>query len=98
MKNEEKNGLFPPFSKPLRAEFKDSDEWGKLMEQTRYVLPGWEVAPTVPLMELWLERLNISKHLYIDSMQTSLKEWLDLNQDWPLRAFVGLLLEYKSCN
>ena len=84
-----------PTSNP-KAEFKDSAEWDKMLENTKYVMPAWEVMPTVENMELWLERLNISKRLYVDSMQTSLKDWIGLNQNWPLRAFVGLLLEYKT--
>ena len=98
MKNEEKNGGNTPFLLHLKSEFKDSDEWEKMIESTKYVLPGWEVLPTILLMELWLERLNISKRLYIDHMQTNLKDWIKLNPEWPLRSWVGLLLEYKLCH
>ena len=80
---------------PPKSEFKDSAEWDKMLESTRYVMPSWDVMPTVENMELWLERLDISKRLYVERTQTSLKDWVALNPGWPLRAFIGLLLEDK---
>ena len=78
-----------------KAEFKDSAEWDKMLESTRYVMPAWDVMPTVENMELWMDRLDKSKRLYVDRTQTSLKDWVALNPSWPLRAFIGLLLEDK---
>ena len=96
MKTEEINGVFPPFYSGPKSEFKDSAEWDKMLAKTRYRMPGWEVMPTIQSMELWLDRLDINKRVYVDQTQTSLKDWVILNPGWPLRAFVGLLLEFKK--
>lgn len=95
MKTEPENGGNMPLSKPLKSDFKDSDEWERLCEKTRYVLPAWDVSATVENIRVWLNRLDVKESDYREAMQTSIADMLKLNPAWPLRAFVGLLLEYR---
>lgn len=95
MKTDSENGANTPLSNPLKADFYDSAEWERLCERTRYVLPGWSVSATKENIRLWLNRLDIKEADYREAMQTSIADVIELNQDWPLRAFVGLLLEFK---
>ena len=74
----------------------DSGHWEDLAEKMMpYRLPEWSVRPTIQLMKEWMKRLGIREVIYMESMNTSLKTWIRLNPTWPLRAFVGVLLEYK---
>lgn len=93
--NEQKNGQNMPLSKQLKAEFYDDAEWTRLCEKTRYVLPAWSVLPNIDNIRIWLNRLGIRDVDYREAMQTSIQDMLRLNETWPLRAFVGLLLEFK---
>ena len=95
MKIEQNNGVNTPLSNPLKADFYDSAEWERLCERTRYVLPDWSVYATKENIRLWLNRLEIKEADYREAMQTNIDDMLALNPTWPLRAFVGLLLEFK---
>lgn len=95
MKNTENNGEFLPFSKPLKSEFKDDMYWQELCEKTSYVLPKWEAVATPENIRVWLNRLEIREVDYREAMQTSIHDMLRLNPTWPLRAWAGILLEYK---
>jgi hypothetical protein len=95
MKTDSENGGNTPFVNFMKAEFKDSAEWERLCEKTRYVLPAWEVVATVDNFRVWLNRLDIKEADYRDAMQTKIADMILLNPGWPLRAFVGLLLECK---
>lgn len=93
--NDQNNGGFLRFSETLRAEFFDDAEWLRLCDRTRYILPDWSVSPTRENIRLWLNRLDIREVDYREAMQTSVADMIELNPTWPLRAFVGLLLEYR---
>ena len=95
MENTENNGQFTPLSNPLKSEFRDSALWEELCEKTRYVLPKWEAVATPENIRIWLNRLEIREVDYREAMQTSVQDMIRLNPTWPLRAFVGQLLEYK---
>jgi len=84
----------------LRKDFKDDAYWLDLIKNSRTQckqLPAYGWPPTLTNMRLWLRRLDISKKEYLDATgYTSLDDFIRLNPDWPLRAFVGLLLEYHA--
>lgn len=82
------------------AEFSDSGEWRKLAERHlgRYRLPGWDVPCTEQEMAVWLDRLNISKSEYMDFLNTSFQDWVKMNPDWPLRAWIGMVSEFVTYN
>jgi hypothetical protein len=45
-------------------------------------------------MEVWLRRLGIRRHTYLRvTGERTLSDFGRANPDWPLRAWVGLLLE-----
>ncbi len=95
MEIEQNNGGNMPLSKPLKSEFADDVQWQELCEKTRYVLPAWDVVPTLENIMVWLNRLEINEKVYREDVQTSVTDMIALNPTWPLRPFVGLLLEYK---
>ena len=95
MKTEQNNGVFLPLSKPMKAEFTDDAHWQELCEKTRYVLPALDFLPTAENIRVWLNRLEIKEADYREAMQTSVADMIAMNPTWPLRAFVGLLLEYR---
>jgi hypothetical protein len=82
----------------LKTEFKESEYWDSLAEiyLSRYTLPKWSEKPTIPSMELWLDRLDIPKKKYEAYINTSLSDLISLNQTWPLRAHIGMFMEYKQ--
>ena len=79
----------------MKTDFADIPHWNELAAKQRYSLPGWDKPCTVEKMELWLDRLNISKALYKQRTNTTLEEFIELNPEWPLRAFIGLMMEDK---
>lgn len=95
METEQINGGNMRFSEQMKAEFCDDVVWQELCDKTRYVLPKWDVEATPDNIRVWLNRLEIKEGDYREAMQTSIKDLIELNQTWPLRAFVGLLLESK---
>lgn len=93
--NEQNNGVFVQFSKPMKTDFRDGAGWELLCDKTRYILPDWSVSPTKENIRIWLNRLEIKEADYMEAMQTNIEDMIALNPTWPLRAFVGLLLEFK---
>jgi len=78
----------------MRTDFTDSDHWQELAKKhlTSYDLPNWHEQCTVEKMELWCDRFDLN---YEQIMNTTHQEFMELN-GWPLRAFVGLLLEQRD--
>lgn len=78
----------------MRTEFTDSDYWQELAKRhlTRYDLPKWHEVCSIEKMEIWCDRLDLN---YEQITNTSHQEFIELNKDWPLRSFVGLLLKQK---
>jgi len=78
----------------VRTNFSDSGLWEELAKQylTSYDLPPWAEPCTAGKMELWCDRLDLN---YEQITNTTHQEFIELN-GWPLRAFVGLLLEQKQ--
>lgn len=75
----------------------DRDRWFRLAYDRRLRLPEWSARVTLRQMESWLHRLGIEGKSYYDwSGYTALAAWPKANPTWPLRAFVGLLLEAKD--
>lgn len=87
-------------NKSLRseAEFSDALDWRKMAEKhlSRYILPDWGVPCTEDGMSLWVDRLNISKSEYMTYLNTSFQDWMGMNPDWPMRAWIGLMCEFKD--
>jgi len=57
-------------------------------------MPGKHSPCTPPLMKRYLSRLKIPTKLYLNwAAETDLSQFSQRNPNWPLRAWVGLLLE-----
>jgi len=81
----------------LRRDFLDAGEWDCLAQAAGIRLPQWHQAPTPGAVERWLRRLGVSFASYREySGDTTLATFSRLNPDWPLRAWVGMLLEGLS--
>lgn len=78
------------------ASFTDAKHWSALAEKhiTRFNLPSWDVPCTEVDMELWTGRLDLSQEELIAYTNTDCEDWIAMNPGWPLRAFIGILLEY----
>ena len=79
----------------LRTTFTDSEHWLELAQRhlKSYDLPKWPEECSTDKMELWLARFDLDEKDYLKLTNTTLEEFRKLNPDWPMRAFVGLLLE-----
>jgi len=78
----------------LRNNFADDWYWMELCKRAGYNLPHWGTVATKGKLTTWIHRLGISYEDY-EKDQGKLQSIIDDNPDWPLRSFVGLMLEYK---
>jgi len=58
-----------------------------------YALPSWEEPCTLSRMRLWLDRLSLPQTWYKNTYKTSLDEFMELNPEWGLRAWLMTVLE-----
>lgn len=81
----------------LKQKFNDSAYWNELAEKhlPAFNLPAWNTPCTPGQMAIWLERLDFTEKQYQKHTNTSLKEFIELNPTWPLRAFIGTILEWR---
>ena len=78
----------------LRRDFAEESVWLELARSRGIRLPPYGVATTPGQMEKFLRKLNLSTEWYREwSGFPTLAVWPEHNPTWPLRAFVGLLLE-----
>lgn len=78
-----------------RRDFHDTKLWDKLARDRNIKLPMWHIGPTAVKMRKWLIKLGITETEYFDWFGGKvLMEFSRDNNKWPLRAWVGLLLEY----
>lgn len=82
----------------MKADFKDSERWDDMYSSMlgRYTSPKWSKPCVVEDMELWLERLNLTVSEYEEKTNTSLADFIKLNPEWPLRAWIGTAMELKQ--
>jgi len=72
----------------------DAANWTELASKRGLRLPSSKTRCTRGGMEKWLRRLGLSTDWYREYTGfRSLSEWIAANPDWPLKAFVGLMLE-----
>src|SRR4051794_34907534 len=78
----------------LRRDFADRPEWERLASAYGVRQPAWSEPVTVSAIRRWCKRLGISTEVYREWWSSaSLGEFARQNPDWPLRAWLGLLLE-----
>jgi len=80
----------------LRIDFFDSGYWELLANKhlPSHDLPDWHESCQAENMAIWMHRLDLDDYETITN--TTNEEFIQLNKDWPLRAFIGLLLEHKD--
>lgn len=79
----------------LRKDFADSDHWSELSRKLYIHLPRFGSRASDEDMRRWLRKFRVTEADYLSA--TGYKELGDfrtLNPDWPLRAWVGILMEY----
>ncbi len=80
----------------LRNDFLDSRAWDEMANKLPYRQPDWHESCSREAMLWLLECFDLTEKGYIRLTKTTLDEFMSLNPDWPLRAFVGLLLEHHE--
>lgn len=75
----------------------DADHWDRLAAVClpRHNLPRWDVPCSPEAMERWIDRLDLTEKEYSQATNTSLADFCALNPTWPLRAWLGTVLEMK---
>ena len=82
--------------KKFKRDFEDSDCWDDLSKQYNIRLPAWWIAPEVGMMKRYLRKLKIRERDFKEACGDGweFEDFAKLNPTFPLRAFVGNLLEY----
>ena len=91
----------------LRSDFPTDDEgeWLEMAKAAGIRLPPYGVPCTTGRMSDWLAKLGIPLDAYLDWMgaglsgtETSAKlsDFVKRNPDWPLKAWLGLVLEHRD--
>jgi hypothetical protein len=81
----------------LRKDFLDNETWVELSKRFYTRLPVWKNEPTEEKMRKWLRKFRVTEKEYLQATgYKSLNDFMELNPDWPLRAWVGVLMEYVA--
>ena len=87
----------PPVVAKYRTDFMDQGLWTSLASSRHLRLPQWRKGPVPRDMERYLKLLGVSITTYYEYSGTkALREFGQMNPTWPLRAWVGLLLEAQE--
>lgn len=80
----------------LRQDFAEAYLWTELAHAIKFRLPLWRLKCTTGGMRRALKKLGIPVDEYLEANnEKNLKAFAKNNPEWPLRAWVGLLLEWK---
>ena len=75
----------------------DYDHWIEIAKERGITLPYWKTKPTPYKMNWWLKKIGMSKKEYFEwDGGKKIIDFIDRNPEWPLRAWVGLLLEEQE--
>lgn len=78
-----------------RKDFADDETWVELAKKLYIRLPNWATPPDERHMRRWLRKFKVPEKAYLDATgYEALSDFTKYNPDWPLRAWLGLLLEY----
>lgn len=82
----------------FKIDFSDSVVWDDLAKEYGVRLPAWWQSPEVRLMRRYLRRIGIKEREYCLACGEGykLEQFATNNPTFPLRAFVGNLLEYHD--
>ncbi len=75
--------------------FHDAEDWNELtaVYLRQYDLPSWDAPCEPEVMGRWLDRLDMTATDYMQQTNTNLSDFCALNPEWPLRAWLGTVLE-----
>jgi hypothetical protein len=77
-----------------RRDFLDSDHWDDLARARGLRLPHWHRPCSAGQLGVWLRKLGVERDAYLEwAGERSLGDFAARNPDWPLRAWVGTVLE-----
>lgn len=77
-----------------KIDFLDNEAWIELAQVRGLRLPQWRTRLTTGAMRQWLRKLNVSVSRYLEwEGGRSLGEFTRRNPMWPLRAWVGVVME-----
>jgi len=81
-------------------DFADSAYWDDLARKRLkgYALPDWSEPCTEQAMRKWELMLDLDKGEYEGYTATPYSDFIRLNPEWPLRAWLGLVMEYAEEN
>lgn len=80
-----------------RSDFMNDTEWAELAREAGLRLPQWGTAPTPAAQRKWLLKLGLPQKAYLKwAGMKKFSTWQEYNPDWPLRAWVGLVLEHRD--
>ncbi len=77
----------------LRQDFLDLPHWREMASVLKVRLPPLKEPCTLKRMRAYVRRVGIDHKALAE-----LESFMQLNKDWPLYAFVGLLLEERTYN
>lgn len=81
----------------LRSNFEDAEHWSELARHYYVRLPMWKLAWTPEKARYWLRKFRVTEAQYLEATgYKKIEDFQTLNPDWPLRAWVGVLLEYVN--
>lgn len=85
----------------LRGEgtFSEQLRWAEWAKELHIRLPMWRFACTTGGMRRFLKKLNVPVSDYLEANnEKNLSQFAKMNPDWPLRAWVGLQIEWYRIN
>lgn len=80
----------------LRRDFRDSEHWNNLARERGIRLPRWEESASGGNIREWMIKLGMTHKAFVEWMGYEPDAFQGHNENWPLRAWVGLALEELS--
>lgn len=81
----------------LKQDWQDEDVWQDLAAARGVRLPASYLRPTPTLIRRYCRKLGISNKEFLEwGAYKTVEDFERLNPRWPLRALVGVLLEYAE--
>ena len=79
------------------TDFADHQHWHDLARKHGVRLPAYSTMTSTASMKKYIKRCGLTVPQYLEwTGYKRLNDWTRLNPDWPLTAFVGLLLEWRD--
>ena len=81
----------------LKQDWLDAEVWAEMARARGIRLPAAFVRPEPHLIRRYLRKLDIKPREFLEwGAYSKLEDFARLNPRWPLRALVGVLLEYAA--